>query len=701
MTPVTRRQVESGEAFVSRNQASPEDELLREVQVNVTRMSSNDTEQEEREPDQTEQRERQRRFIANHSGVRGQYRMSPYPQRSTPSKYRSILGNPPAETVTAGPSREFFAQVPPPAADGRIPTFGCGLDRDPTCDMNNAPNILPDTDSENEAVQTDNSCRFVPSRERRESPRPAPRSRPAVAPSPAKDERSSRVRQQRSLSQHPLLQDPDSGMQDPIRTNSGTRRQQPRPTSNAQQQNQQQPNLGSHRDRRAESSQRYHSQQRRYQPYPDYYQQYEIQAPRQKPNFGTMLYPAPFGGTPDESFRLFQVQLRAAMEFEPFDAATKMAFLTLKLKGDALTAFDQLDVPENQDPFEYAMGQLKRTFGENESKAYADRFTLGQRKFRRGKETIDAYVTQLKKLAKSAYRPPDDVDNPERAKARADRVCETFIAGMSGKLKRECMMLPHEDQYNIEILKNHVAKILLIDEYVPEEDVPAFNAMYPGLDEEAILRILTDIKAAQGAIQNQSSKTTEALDSLQKKVEIESTERRNDVEENRNYKRNKDALRKQAPKPFKQNWNYQPQQMMQQQGGQFTQAPMVQQPMIQQPPIQQQMPPMTQATMAHPQQNVQYVPGYTATAQPMQGHPAQLRPQAPNFQPGYSQNRQRKYRPRQQNDESQYGAGFQRTEAAFCRWCGNMGHQVSECRKRIAEKGSKEAASGNVVQKNE
>ena len=133
MTPVTRRQVESGEAFVSRNQASPEDELLREVQVNVTRMSSNDTEQEEREPDQTEQRERQRRFIANHSGVRTQYRMSPYPQRSTPSKYRSILGNPPAEAATAGPSRNFFAEVPPPAADGRIPTFGCGLDRDPTC----------------------------------------------------------------------------------------------------------------------------------------------------------------------------------------------------------------------------------------------------------------------------------------------------------------------------------------------------------------------------------------------------------------------------------------------------------------------------------------------------------------------------------------------------------------------------------------
>ena len=288
-------------------------------------------------------------------------------------------------------------------------------------------------------------------------------------------------------------------------------------------------------------------------------------------NLTAMFQPAPFkGDDPKEDFEAWIVQLRAAMAINEVPEDKKLNYLTLKLAGGAFTFFTQLKHPHNYS-FENAVKALtNRYLNPNDSMMYKIEFR--QRDFKVGKETVENYVAQLTKIANKAF--------PNKEQARAS-IVDRFIEGMPKKIKKKCLMMLDP---TIQQLQDYVSKILCIDDYCPGlEAAGAFNAVTPVADNSAIYHALNEIQSTQVNLHRQSQQTANALQGLQKKVEEESSDRRQDAAEIKAYKRDKDQARKPYSRPQnKPYYNYPTAPHMQQNNAFPQQVPAVQiQPTVQ------------------------------------------------------------------------------------------------------------------------
>ena len=443
----------------------------------------------------------------------------------------------------------------------------------------------------------------------------------------------------------------------------------------------------------------------------------------------------------DEDFEEWILQLRAAMDIGEIEEDKKIKVLTVKLKGKAFTHFQQLKPPHNL-TFEAAVKALKKTFvNPNQHLKYRIRFS--KRNFRMGEESIENYAAVLTKIASLAFK--------NKADAEA-RVADRFVEGLPNRLKKKCLMF--QDKPLPELLE-YVSKLLVIDEYCPGEEAGAFNAITPGV-QNTLFTVLNEIQSAQNNmqkqvqntstvldnLQNQTQNTSFALDHLQKQVEDEAQDRRYDVEEQRNYKRSKDQVKKKWPqnRDARQNYGYGYQQQQMQPQQQQMHVPMqTQQSQSQampQPPVQMQTQPMTQQTqqvppqvpqmqvpqmqvpqmqvpqmqvpqmqvpqMQIPQMQVPQMqePMQVSQAQmqqmqaPMNGQGYEWTPRPPRrqnsngynqngyHQNGYNQNGYNQGGNNQNRNQQRYGSTFQKSTNAFCNFCGNYGHKQMECYSR-------------------
>ena len=404
-------------------------------------------------------------------------------------------------------------------------------------------------------------------------------------------------------------------------------------------------------------------------------------------NLTAMFQPAPFkGDDPKEDFEAWIVQLRAAMAINEVPEDKKLNYLTLKLAGGAFTFFTQLKHPQNYS-FENAVQALtNRYLNPNDSMMYKIEFR--QRDFKVGKETVENYVAQLTKIANKAF--------PNKEQGRAS-IVDRFIEGMPKKIKKKCLMMQDP---SIQQLQDYVSKILCIDDYCPGLDAGAFNAVTPVANNSAIYHALNEIQSTQVNLHKQSQQTANTLQGLQKKVEDESLDRRQDAAEIKAYKRDKDQARKPYSRtPSKPYYNYPTAPHMQQNNAYPQHVPAVQiqpiaqewqqpqQPQAMQAPVIQQQPatPQVRPLMAPAQNN--FVPAQQQTPQvPQQAQmhyqPNETFPQNNFQQQNFPQNAY------QQNQQQRYGSGFQRSHNLFCHFCGIMGHKQMDCRKRMAARGT-------------
>ena len=142
----------------------------------------------------------------------------------------------------------------------------------------------------------------------------------------------------------------------------------------------------------------------------------------------------------------FIAQIQASIALNNILDGNQVHFIGLKLKDAALSWYEQLD-PNVQRANAAALMQALLDRYNNADNHLTNRSTFERRKFKQGKEDIQAYKTALQKLAAVSF------DQPQReAKVR-----EQFINGLPPRLKRKALSQPAGN--DVDALANHLRHI--------------------------------------------------------------------------------------------------------------------------------------------------------------------------------------------------------------------------------------------------
>ena len=202
--------------------------------------------------------------------------------------------------------------------------------------------------------------------------------------------------------------------------------------------------------------------------------------------FHSLFQPQPFSGKPDEDIELFLSQLDSAICVNQVGVADRghVHFLRLRLAGAALDFFDSLTLAQT-DSLELSKAQLRARYV-NPNRQAMNRMTFQWRKFNEDHESVEDFLTELKRLSVQAY--------PEAE--RVARIREAFMYGLPNRLKKKVLSRPAADL--VDDLAELISRTLVIDKICPTNDlVSAFNEVNCQPESREIFNMFTELQKGQ------------------------------------------------------------------------------------------------------------------------------------------------------------------------------------------------------------
>ena len=147
-------------------------------------------------------------------------------------------------------------------------------------------------------------------------------------------------------------------------------------------------------------------------------------APAAIPVPGTLFQPEPFSGASTDDLETFLAQITDSLAVNQVHADRHLNFLRLRLKGGAL-AFIQTEMPADYD----AALVLLRGRYINPNRQMLNQMQFGARKFNENFESVEDFVTDLKRLSTTAFAEDE----------REPRIREAFINGLPNRLKKKVL----------------------------------------------------------------------------------------------------------------------------------------------------------------------------------------------------------------------------------------------------------------------
>ncbi len=200
----------------------------------------------------------------------------------------------------------------------------------------------------------------------------------------------------------------------------------------------------------------------------------------------SLFQPQPFSGKPDEDIELFLSQLDSAICVNEVRVADRghVHFLRLRLAGAALNFFDSLTLAQT-DTLDLSKAQLRARYV-NPNRQAMNRMTFQCRKFNEDHESVEDFLTELKRLSVQAY--------PEAE--RVARIREAFMYGLPNRLKKKVLSRPAA--VLVDDLAELISRTLVIDKICPTNDlVSAFNEVNCQPESRDIFNMVTELQKGQ------------------------------------------------------------------------------------------------------------------------------------------------------------------------------------------------------------
>ncbi len=202
--------------------------------------------------------------------------------------------------------------------------------------------------------------------------------------------------------------------------------------------------------------------------------------------FHSLFQPQPFSGKPDEDIELFLSQLDSAICVNQVLVGDRghVHFLRLRLAGAALNFFDSLTLVQT-DTLDLSKAQLRARYV-NPNRQAMNRMKFQCRKFNEDHESVEDFLTELKRLSVQPY--------PEAE--RVARIREAFMYGLPNRLKKKVLSRPAADL--VDDLAELISRTLVIDKICPTNDlVSASNEVNCQPETREIFNMVTQLQKGQ------------------------------------------------------------------------------------------------------------------------------------------------------------------------------------------------------------
>lgn len=225
---------------------------------------------------------------------------------------------------------------------------------------------------------------------------------------------------------------------------------------------------------------------------------------------GMSITVKPFAGTDTENWTQFERLLRSSINLSGITPENSAGYLHLHLTGGALAFFDRL-AEDDRTGYDRAIERLRERYA-NDNRAEIHRATFQSRKLKSESESIEDYLTELRRLADRAF------PGENRADEREIRVKDAFILGMPLTLRRSLMNAP--PQTTIQNLCDSAIRRMNTDKACPRDEyVSAFNAVQQGpSNQDALINIVSDIRKGQDKMHQQLFNNSSSIAALQQQV---------------------------------------------------------------------------------------------------------------------------------------------------------------------------------------